>query len=663
MERFRLLRHLKKFGIVWSVFSIIGITFAPLTPSVSGAPSVARIGVSLWTPWLGVSDFVPGETVTLSVDVTNNGSVDFMATQVVNEFGGAQFNLGSLQIQYGSLVTAQSSTFNKTLTVPEVRVEYVNAVSNVASGFGPANTSLFVTVEQAGPPLASAMVTTDSSGQWSHDFTGAYDIEDNREVAAEITDADGDSARAMWRAVVPSVAVGYSQIGANSLFVRQFAPGTSVRVRVDFANDGGPLSGFDYDQTAVTTNPFGFGFNIGGFDVLHLGDRVVATGGGWSKELLTAPLRIERADASTEVVNGIASSGSQVAVGISPLGGGGPADAMLTVTANTEGVWLANFSSTYDLAPNQNVSAEVSDADGDSTFTTWRALTAYFSASVTDGPPSQVSVINFAAGTEVRLQVDYGNNGSVDVDETRSITNTWGDTFNLGGSGLLHPGDLITVTGGGWTKSGVLAPLSLDVMSFVNDSVSGTATAGAQVRIDINPPPGSPGGPPVASLVVMADSSGQWVANFSGSYDIVENQDSVVSISDSDGDLTQALGWARVEQWPKSGFEYPIKNLPLVNVQKAGSTIPVKFSLGGDRGFEIFKSGYPKFSIIECGTFVETNGDTTIETAGRTTLSYNAYTDQYELKWRTQKNWKGSCRQLVLYFADNSYLRANFRFT
>ena len=39
--------------------------------------------------------------------------------------------------------------------------------------------------------------------------------------------------------------------------------------------------------------------------------------------------------------------------------------------------------------------------------------------------------------------------------------------------------------------------------------------------------------------------------------------------------------------WPFTGFFSPVDNLPTVNVAKAGSTIPVKFSLGGNRGLGI----------------------------------------------------------------------------
>jgi hypothetical protein len=43
-------------------------------------------------------------------------------------------------------------------------------------------------------------------------------------------------------------------------------------------------------------------------------------------------------------------------------------------------------------------------------------------------------------------------------------------------------------------------------------------------------------------------------------------------------------------------------------------------------------------------------------------LTYGSSAGQYTYTWKTQKNWKGSCRQLEMKFNDGSVLRANFKF-
>ena len=114
-----------------------------------------------------------------------------------------------------------------------------------------------------------------------------------------------------------------------------------------------------------------------------------------------------------------------------------------------------------------------------------------------------------------------------------------------------------------------------------------------------------------------------------------------------------------------TGFFAPVENLPKVNEVKAGRAIPVKFSLNGDQGWDIFAAGYPKSVNISCGSTDEPiifpDGDTV--TAGESNLRYDADDDQYIYVWKTEKGWANTCRQLVVLLIDGTYHRANFSFT
>jgi hypothetical protein len=46
------------------------------------------------------------------------------------------------------------------------------------------------------------------------------------------------------------------------------------------------------------------------------------------------------------------------------------------------------------------------------------------------------------------------------------------------------------------------------------------------------------------------------------------------------------------------GFFSPVDNLPTVNVVKAGSVVPVRFSLGSDFGLEVFAADSPRSGKI-----------------------------------------------------------------
>jgi hypothetical protein len=110
-----------------------------------------------------------------------------------------------------------------------------------------------------------------------------------------------------------------------------------------------------------------------------------------------------------------------------------------------------------------------------------------------------------------------------------------------------------------------------------------------------------------------------------------------------------------------NGFFQPVDNLPTLNIINAGKGVPVKFSLNGYQGLNIIAAGYPTSNTVSCGS---TAGDAVEQTltAGSSSLSYDANTDQYIYVWKTDKAWVGTCRTLVIKLSDGTYHRANFKF-
>jgi hypothetical protein len=134
-----------------------------------------------------------------------------------------------------------------------------------------------------------------------------------------------------------------------------------------------------------------------------------------------------------------------------------------------------------------------------------------------------------------------------------------------------------------------------------------------------------------------------------------------VTATDRVGRTSTATGEYRV-LFAFRGFFQPVDNLPVINSVKAGSAVPVKFSLGGNYGLNIFATGNPKSGPITCGVAdAITNLETTL-TAGSSSLSYDAGSNTYHYVWKTDKAWAGTCRQLVVGLADGSLHRANFKF-
>jgi Tol biopolymer transport system component len=117
-----------------------------------------------------------------------------------------------------------------------------------------------------------------------------------------------------------------------------------------------------------------------------------------------------------------------------------------------------------------------------------------------------------------------------------------------------------------------------------------------------------------------------------------------------------------------SGFFQPVDNpgsgpTPVFNVAKAGSGIPVKFSLGGNQGLSIFASGYPKSQQIACDASATFDGIEQTVTAGSSSLSYDATTDKYTYVWKTDKLWANTCRKLTVRLNDSTDHVAYFMFT
>jgi len=111
------------------------------------------------------------------------------------------------------------------------------------------------------------------------------------------------------------------------------------------------------------------------------------------------------------------------------------------------------------------------------------------------------------------------------------------------------------------------------------------------------------------------------------------------------------------------GFFQPVDN-NVFNSVKAGSGIPLKFSLSGNQGTDIFETDYPKAFAISCSGSNDSVEllEETIDTAGGSSLAYDASSDQYNYVWKTDKLWEGSCKALVVKLKDGSEHKANFIF-
>lgn len=146
----------------------------------------------------------------------------------------------------------------------------------------------------------------------------------------------------------------------------------------------------------------------------------------------------------------------------------------------------------------------------------------------------------------------------------------------------------------------------------------------------------------------------------------------VMSADGSGLTMLVANTWAYFPAWqpiptappafPFTGFFSPIGPAGTLNVAKAGSAVPVKFSLGGNRGLDIFAAGSPSTQAIACTGTGDATTAVATGSAGSSGLTYDATSDLYTYVMKTEKAWANTCRRLTVTLTDGTSHTADFRF-
>jgi hypothetical protein len=110
------------------------------------------------------------------------------------------------------------------------------------------------------------------------------------------------------------------------------------------------------------------------------------------------------------------------------------------------------------------------------------------------------------------------------------------------------------------------------------------------------------------------------------------------------------------------GFLSPVDTGGVVNSVKAGSSVPVTFSLGGDQGGGILAADSPTIEFGECSSSAPVDAIEQTATAGASGLSYDAEADVYTYVWKTAKSWAGKCGTLTVRLIDGTTHTALFSF-
>ena len=171
------------------------------------------------------------------------------------------------------------------------------------------------------------------------------------------------------------------------------------------------------------------------------------------------------------------------------------------------------------------------------------------------------------------------------------------------------------------------------------------------------------GGGGGGSLVRTPDISGDFApAGGGGGGSNLVPDDGTASTPSATTGPSIAISYTVPVGYDFQGFFSPVDNPEVLNKAKAGSAIPVKFSLGGDQGLDIFATGSPASRQIACDSADTLDALEETVTAGSSSLSYDATTDRYTYVWKTNKGWANSCRELVVKLDDATEHVADFKF-
>ncbi|MFV9503269.1 MAG: PxKF domain-containing protein [Oscillochloridaceae bacterium umkhey_bin13] len=128
-------------------------------------------------------------------------------------------------------------------------------------------------------------------------------------------------------------------------------------------------------------------------------------------------------------------------------------------------------------------------------------------------------------------------------------------------------------------------------------------------------------------------------------------------VATNPGGTTESAELQLLTRYAFTGFFRPIDN-GMLNIVRAGQSVPIKFSLGGNYGLNIFAPSYPLVATVRCQNSSEAPVEEVVS-AKASNLSYDPRTNQYTFVWKTERNWRG-CRDLTLQFKDGTRQVINF---
>ena len=493
---------------------------------------------------IGQSPWIDAEISTDSFSTTNfskNADVTFTlydgpggtllygpVTQRTGGNGGAWINLWEYGIDLvpGNYIVAYDHqlNFTKALVVEPFDFVEMNAADDTVSGTAAPGEWVDLHVESLFSNWGMDALTN-ASGQWFRNY-GAdnYDITDQMWANGWAVDDRGNRSHDHTTGL-PSLE---ASIADDWISGYNFSPDRSVRIRIYASESGDLLS--DIQITARGDTQLYADYWQHNVD-LKAGMYILAEDleTGKSSELTLVSLTFDGVDYDADTAFGTAEEGAKVVVRANHLFD----NYEMTVSANSSGIWLADFSSYADITTEWNMRAMVYDLEWDATVAN-APKPPEFTASL-DG--DWINGNNWTPNKEITIRIYEAEGGALIGEPFIWGTDNHGSfNANLWNQVNLLPGYYITVTDNfsGVMKFLTLPNLTIDYLDPNLDVAGGRAPADTRLSISFNNDQEG------VQFDMFSELDGTWEANFGAyDFDLTPGSNGNVRITDEDGDAVQ----------------------------------------------------------------------------------------------------------------------------